>query len=74
MELLDVKDYVFEGENRTYYDVKYKDKIYRRYKFYWTLILSDGDAGFGSVDVNYQRHLEKKWMKRHRNEKIDNKL
>ena len=63
MELLNTKDYFFEGERRIYHDVTYKNKTYRRYKFYWTAVLSDGDAGMGSVTVDYQRHLEKVWLK-----------
>ena len=67
MELLDTKDYFFEGERITYHDVTYKGKTYRRYKFYWTAVFSDGDAGMGSVSVDYQRHLEKAWLKLYSN-------
>jgi hypothetical protein len=70
MELLDVKNYIFEGEKRTYYDVSYKGKQYRRYKFYWSAIFEDGAAGVGSVDNDYQRHLEKVWEKTYGNKKI----
>lgn len=74
MEILDVNDYTFDGENRTYYDVSYKGKSYRKYQFYWTEIHEDGPAGSGSVTIDYQRHLNKVWDKTYGDKNISKKV
>jgi len=74
MELLDVNDYIFDGEKRTWYDVKYRDKIYRRYNGYWSAVYSDGAAGYGSVEIGFQSHLEKVWQKTYGDKKIYKKV
>jgi hypothetical protein len=70
MDLLDCNDYIVNGEKKTYYDVSYKGKLYRRYNSYWSAIFDDGAAGIGSVDNDYQRHLEKVWLKTFGDKKI----
>lgn len=51
MKLLDINDYISDDEKRTYYDVSYKGKFYRRYKYYWSAMFEDGAAGMGSVKI-----------------------
>jgi hypothetical protein len=75
MELLDVNDLDFRGKKSKYYDVKYRDKTYRRHNSLRWSALSEGiDGGYWSVELGFQIHLEKAWQKVYGDKNIYKKI
>jgi len=75
MKINNIEEFVWSNQKCKSFDVTYRGLGYRKYSGYWVRIYENGDVGsYGSVDTNFDTHLDKVWDYHYGNKQINMKV